>query len=186
MREVWEKGRYVEGSAQTRTFGVCLVHIAHLQLPEDYFFILEFDGGLWTLQRRRSLQPGYRNNTYSLTCRRNSGSEIMKQEDESFYLECHWRDKGGRSSELSKKPLSQCYLNINTLFWFVKTKISCLTWTEFPWFMLYLPHVVTVTLHTGTLLRLNTPDWALLVINSNCLCSFHQLLLQMMARKRWD
>lgn len=123
---------------------------------------------------------------YSLTCRRNSGSEIMKQEDESSYLKGHWRGEGGRSSELRKKHLSQCCLNTNTLFRFVKTKISCLTWTEFPWFMLHLPHVVT--LHTGTLLRLNTPGWALLVINSNCLClcSFHQLLLQMMARKRWD
>lgn len=50
----------------------------------------------------------------------------MKQ-DESYYLEGHWRDKGGRSSELRKKPLSQCPLNTNTLFWFVKTKISCLT-----------------------------------------------------------
>lgn len=27
----------------------------------------------------------------------------MKQEDESSYLEGHWRDKGGRSSELEKK-----------------------------------------------------------------------------------
>lgn len=85
---------------------------------------------------------------YSLTCRRNSASEIMKQEDESSYLEGHWRDEG-RSSKLRKKPLSQCCLNINTLFWFVKTKISCLAWTEFPCFMLYLPHVAT--LHTGTL-----------------------------------
>lgn len=159
-----------------------------LQFPELYFIISEFvkksDGELWTLQRGRSVQPGYRNNMYSLTYSRNSGSEIVKQEDESSYLEGHWRGKGGRSTKLRKKPLSQCHLNVNTLFWFVKTKISCLTWTEFPWFMLYLPHVFTV--HTGPLLRLNTPGWALLVINSNCLCSFHQLLLQMMARKRWD